>query len=479
MGSIRRRLLIGTSLASAVVLSLLGLGIYAAMRHALMRDFDNSLRTEARLVAGMVEQDGNKLSFEFQPQQMPDFLSDSRERFFEVWRDDGSALARSPSLGNHDLDHSTMGGSIGGTLLPDGHSGRAVVIAFVPDQEDQEDNQPGIKPHSVSIAVAGEPIDVQRTLALLAWLLMGLCAAAVVVMGIILLRVVGRGMQPIRTLAGEIGSLSEMELDRRLSSEIVPDELTPMVDKLNGLLIRLEQAFIREKSFTADVAHELRTPIAGLRSTLEVCRSRQREIPEYESAIDECRGITDRMEAMVESLLLLARSDAGQLPIDRREFDLGCAVTEGWNQFAYRAQRRGLKVALEIPTDCTAISDPDKLQIVLQNVFDNAVSYADEGGRIRIAIRSDGREQHIEIANTGSLIAAEETPRLFERFWRGDVARSDVGLHCGLGLSLSQRIMERLDCRISIQSVKGGEFIVRLKIPADQPPIGKNLSQNG
>jgi heavy metal sensor kinase len=472
--SLRGQLLIGTSLASIAILGLLGLGVYAAMRHALMKDFDASLKTDARLVAGMVQQDQDKLGFEFDPRQMPDFLSDSRERYFEIWRENDSVLARSPSLADRDLEKPAATTILTETALPDSHRGRAVVVSFAPTQEEQDDKKIRYAQQTVFIAVAAEPIEVRRTLRLLAWLLTILCGSAVVILGAILLRVVGRGLAPVTTLAGEIESLNETELGRRLPADAVPDELAPVVHKLNGLLTRLEQAFVREKSFTADVAHELRTPLAGLRSTLEVCRSRPRDSTAYEAALDDCRGITDRMEAMVQSLLLLARSDAGQMAIESQEVDLSRLVSEISGTFQYRAESRNVKMTLQAISPVIAATDPYKLQIVLQNLLDNAVSYVNQGGEIRISVARDARGPMIEIANTGSQISSEDAPRLFERFWRGDAARTDAGLHCGLGLSLSKRLIALLGGEISIQNTSGGEFVVRLQIPA-----AKKVMTNG
>jgi two-component system sensor histidine kinase QseC len=552
--SLRGRLLLGTSLAGIVVLGLLGISLYAAMRHALLADFDASLRTEARIVAGMVDQDGAKIGFEFDPRQTPDFVTKDRARFFEVWRDDGTVLARSPSLDKSDLPKTTLDNAttdkIGDADLPGGNVGRAVTVSYQPIQQEQDDNQPRIPTPIVTIVVAGEPLEAQHTLRTLAGLLALLCAAAVIVMAIIQFRVVGQSVRPIEKLATEIEALRENDLGRRFAVDEVPGELKPVLEKLNGLLARLEQAFAREKSFTADVAHELRTPIAGLRATLEVCRSRPREPAAYESALDDCRGITDRMEAMVQSLLLLARSEAGQVSVEKQPIDLCKLVRENWDQFQYRAERRGVKITLQLPDDCITASDAGKLQIVLQNIFDNAVSYVNDGGDLRISIRAGstaartngagaksngagakahgagakshgagakahgvgakahgaaaksngagakshdaGAKSHdagaksnstganvetdsvrpagdfaaeIEVANTGSEIDAADGAHVFERFWRGDAARTDAGLHCGLGLSLTRRLMTLLGGEISVQTTRGGEFVVKLTLP--------------
>jgi signal transduction histidine kinase len=291
------------------------------------------------------------------------------------------------------------------------------------------------------------------------------CATAIIVMGVVLLYVVGRCLRPVQLLAGDIGSLGETELSRRIRADAVPTELAPVVDKLNGFLGRLEQAFVREKAFTADVSHELRTPLAGLRSTLEVCRSRPREAAAYESALDDCRGITDRMEAMVQSLLLLARSDSGQIVVDRRPVDIGRLVSDCWGAYQYRAERQGVEVTMDLRPECIAATDPDTLRIVLNNLLDNAVSYVNEKGQLSIATRAEHSAAMIEIANSGSRIAAEDATRLFDRFWRGDAARTEAGLNCGLGLSISKRLVTLLGGEIQIRSAADGKFVVSLKLP--------------
>jgi two-component system, OmpR family, heavy metal sensor histidine kinase CusS len=292
----------------------------------------------------------------------------------------------------------------------------------------------------------------------------GLCAGAIVVSGAALVFVVGRAVRPVNRLAAEIESLRETDLARRLDLPDVPAELAPVVQRLNGLLGRLENAFGRERAFTADVAHELRTPLAGLVTTLEVCRSRPRDNPAYEAAIDKCRKMIDRMQAMVESLLLLARADGGQLAAVRKRVDLSQLLSECWADCQMRAEQRGLRIDWEVPSGCIVESDPDKLRIIFQNLFDNAVSYVDDGGMIRVVVDAEA----VEISNSGSKIGSEELPHLFERFWRGDQARTDTGVHCGLGLSLCRRLMELLGGQIGVNAVQGGSFVVRCTIPGTQ-----------
>jgi len=172
----------------------------------------------------------------------------------------------------------------------------------------------------------------------------------------------------------------------------------------------------------------------------------------------------DRMQAMVESLLLLARADGGQLAAVRKRVDLSLLLSECWADCQMRAEQRGLRIDWEVPAGCIVESDPDKLRIIFQNLFDNAVSYVDDGGTIRVVVDAEA----VEISNSGSKIGSEEQLHLFERFWRGDQARTDTGVHCGLGLSLCRRLMELLGGQIGVNAVQGGSFVVRCTIPGTQ-----------
>jgi two-component system sensor histidine kinase QseC len=470
MRSLKMRLLVSTCLTGLIVLSLLGVCVYVAMQHALFRDFDSGLRADSRRIANMIQQrDRGRLDLDFDYEQMPEFRSQKQPRFFQVWQDDGKVLEHSRTLGETDLPRPEPAtGTLPMLALPDGRVGRAMISEFEVER-DSRDERRGIPARRVSILVAAEPTEVIRTLRLLRWLLTSLCLGAIVILCIVLLSVVAGGVRPVSRLAADIDRLSETALSHRLRPNGVPSELRPVVDKLNGVLVRLEAAFDREKSFTADVAHELRTPLAGLRMTMEVCRSQPRETQAYEAAMDECLAITDRLEAMMESLLMLARTDGGQIKVERTDFNLCALVHETWRLVQHRAAEVNVTTEIAIPDECLVNSDPAKLRIVVQNLLDNALSYVNRGGNIRIAMQ---RREHgfvLEIANSGSAIASEDIPKLFERFWRGDASRTDTSNHSGLGLSLSKRLMALLGSEIRITSEKDGLFVVQLLVPTPFP----------
>jgi signal transduction histidine kinase len=314
------------------------------------------------------------------------------------------------------------------------------------------------------MVVARDAGMLHRQLEFLKWLLLGAAGATTGLALLVGNMVVRRGLHPLQSIAGEIAVINERSLDAHVGAESIPAEIMPIRDRLNSLLARLREAFERERRFSANVAHELRNPLAGMRSTLEVTLTRPREGPEYRQALSECLGIVDGMQAMVGNLLLLARMDADQIVFCMEEIALSDLADSSWQTFSAKATERELTFDNRTPKDLTLTSDRQSLAAVLSNLFDNAVEYADRGGRIWMQAQASDGAVEIVAANTGCRLSPDQTARVFDRFWRADPSRSDAGTHCGLGLSLVLRIAQAMGGSISA-AVEDGTFIVRLRLP--------------
>jgi two-component system sensor histidine kinase QseC len=273
-------------------------------------------------------------------------------------------------------------------------------------------------------------------------------------------------MSPLEKLARQIGRFSEDDLAARIDLDAPPLEIQPVVDRLNDLLRRLEDAFRRERAFSANVAHELRNPLAGLRLKMDVATSRTRQPPEYERAIDDCRRITAQMQTMVENLLALARIEAGQVQVRRESLLLDRLVRELWEPLEAEAAGRLLNVLWSREEEVPIVSDPSLLRVVLRNVLENAVAYADQGGTVRIEARSVDHQARLSVSNSGSRLSQDQAESVFQQFWRGDEARSQAGAHCGLGLSLVRKIAGVLGGTAVARCNKDGDFELVLSIPA-------------
>lgn len=473
MRSIRARLLAGTLVGSSALMSALGVGLYYSIRSVLDADFDETLTAKARALAALVEEEDGEIEAEFAEYPSSDFSRQSRPEYYLLRKAGGPVIACSPSLGVTGLGP-TAGGPdsvyVAETLLPDGRPGRLAVLPFDARSEGRRKSRVPLV-----LVLARDTLDLQHTLGRLRLLLLAIGGAGVTAMCGLMWAAVRAGLRPLRSVAGQIESLDAARLSQRLSPQGVPLELVPVINCLNDLLQRLQDAFTRERLFTADVAHDLRTPLAGLRSTLEVALRRERTAAEYLDAITESLAVTQDTQAMMDNLLALARAEAGQIPIERKPIDLEPLLRTAWTPFAERAGSRDLQVQWQVPPHCVAVTDPGQLGLVLRNLFDNAVTYANTGGDIRVDCATGGSPANVSsplafvqlrVTNTGSRLSIDDVEHVFERFWRGDKSRTDTGLHCGLGLSLSKRIIELLGGTI-LASVSNGEFTVCLRLPSD------------
>jgi two-component system heavy metal sensor histidine kinase CusS len=473
MRSLQARLLAGIIGGMALLLTIFSLLLYAMIARALVSQFDASLASIAQILATSVERDEDQIEMDLAVQQMPQLQNPGQPTYYELRRPDGTVVAKSPLLGARDLPRLDAAGKTRAfTALQDsdGSPLRAVGLTFVPRDADREGEQATAQPtsgESLTLAVARDVTDLQRQLRSLRWLLMaasGLVTGLSVLIGAL---IVGRGLRPLRLIAAEIAAVDVDHLAARIEAEHAPAEVVPIRDRLNDLLHRLEASFSRERQFNADVAHELRTPLAGIRSTIEVALTRTRDSAEYRAALSDCLEITTGMQSIIGNLLMLARLDARQITFRTEEIQLAEAVNNCWRTLADRAYERQIVFQNDIG-ETTCQLDREHLSMVVTNLLDNAIEYANERGHIRAAARQSRDYVEITISNTGCQMTPEQVPHVFEVFWRGDSARVGTGTHCGLGMALVQRLVRALGGRVTAELQQGGIFAVQLTFPT--PP---------
>jgi signal transduction histidine kinase len=455
----------------AILLGLFAAALYLAISRALVTSFDTVLVSTARTIAGSVECTDAGLRADIDETEMPEFRRADKPDYFEVWREDGPVLARSSSLkeGNLERFEGEPGAFVFRNVrLPDGRAGRVAGLRFAP-MADDEAVKPAATPDTV-LVVARETAALDAETDELRWLLVagtgGTLALALLVAAI----VVRQGLRPLDALAARIATIGPGEPAARVSMDRMPRELEPVVERLNDLLQRLAEAFERERTFTSDAAHELRTPLAGLRSTLEVALSRPRDSAEYREAMAECLAIVRRTDALVTSLLTLARLEGGQGPVLAESMALGEAVRDALQPLEDRIAARRLAVGSQIPEDLRVAADRATLGMVLTALLENATEYTNAGGRIEITATRADRWATLAIANTGCHLSDDEVSHVFERFWRADPSRTDTGAHCGLGLAIVRRAVWSLG-GTAAGSATGDVFTIRITLPA--PPGGR------
>jgi two-component system sensor histidine kinase QseC len=458
-GSLRFRLTATVVVVLAAVLAAFALVLHLVLGQALARQLDIQLGEIASAVAGMAEDDPAGPEFEYE--SLPAFERAVRPGYFEAWLDDGRVLARSPSLGARELPRlgtGWTGPAFVDLTLPDARPGRAVQLR---QPLRIEDAPPGAGPskRTVTVVVAQGTEEAQGTLARMSRWLWGLALFAFAAAAAATFVTVARGLGPTRAVAAQIERLAADDLDRPLATAGLPDEIEPVVRKLNELLARLAASFARERRFTADVSHELRTPLAALRTTLEVAASQERSAPAYRTAIREASALVTQTQSLVSNLLMLARLDARQLAVETREVGLRAFVDDCWRPFERQAADRQLTFSNQIGADTTVRSDPDQLRIVVGNLLANAATYT--AARGSIAVRQGGAGALLEVVDSGPRIPDELLPRIFDRFSRGDAARSG-GVHCGIGLALVRGVCEVLGLEASAENAPDGQVTFRI-----------------
>jgi signal transduction histidine kinase len=451
MKSLRTRLLAGMIGSFALLLIVFGLIMDASIEYMLVREFDFYLETLAKTLAAATRADEQGVSVKLVPEALPDIPMVEGELFSQYRADDGTVLAKSANLGAEDLPepNAEAGGSqVRPFVLRDGRGARVASVVFTVRPSTPPASGSGVAPTGdgtiLAVAVARDTTDLESHIRQIRRLLLTSGAVTMGVGGLAVVFVIRRSLRPLGQVAARIAALKEEDLSSRIPATGMPEEITPLVDRLNELLHRLEEAFDRERSLTADAAHELRTPIAGILTTAGVILSSERTPSDYREALEEIRGMARRMGSMVEKLLTLARFDSGRAPLTWEPIEFRQMVAQTWQAWAKEAELRGLTFDNEVPEDLACTSDRAALGIILSNLLENAVQYVNEGGSIRATARGVGGRTEMAVSNTGCMLTEDQVGRVFDRFWRADPSREDTNLHAGLGLPLVRRIAESL-----------------------------------
>ncbi len=300
------------------------------------------------------------------------------------------------------------------------------------------------------------------------YIIAGLTALATLAGGLVL---VGIGLAPLRRLSEAVSQVSPRDFRLPIpDGESLGVELDPIADRLRHTLDQLRRAFEREKQASADISHELRTPVASLLATLDVALRKPRPAEEYRRVLEDCRGIGRQMRVLVERLLALARIDAGSDRIRPCDVEVGELVGACAALVRPLAAERGLKLEVDCSPDVTWATDPDKLREVIVNLLHNAVQYNKPDGTIAVTARADGDVLDVCVSDTGVGIAPDKVGHIFERFYRADPSRSGNELHAGLGLSIVKGYVGMMGGTVSVESQTGRGSRFRVRLPAASLP---------
>jgi two-component system heavy metal sensor histidine kinase CusS len=278
------------------------------------------------------------------------------------------------------------------------------------------------------------------------WFWIGLVISALVSVGLGWL-VARSGMRPIRQVTMVAASMSAKSLKERIPLASVPKELQQMVSSFNAMLSRLDDAFVRLSNFSADIAHELRTPVSNLMIHTEVVLSRKRDIEDYEDNLYSNLDDLKRMSRMIDDMLFLAKSDNGLIPHENKPIDLLEVVEKLLEYYRLLADERGIN--LTVSGGGSVRGDVLMLHRAVSNLLSNALRYTPEGRTINVDIQQRNTSTFVVVENPGETIAPEHLEKLFDRFYRADPARREGSpSNAGLGLSITRSIVEAHEGKI-------------------------------
>lgn len=287
------------------------------------------------------------------------------------------------------------------------------------------------------------------------------------------------GVAPVHALARRAGAISASGLDERLPAEKVPLEVRELVDAFNITLQRLEDSFRRLSQFSADLAHDLRTPLGNIMGEAQVALSRPRTPKEYQAVLASNVEELERIQRMIDAMLFLARADNAQASLELQAFDAAAETDRVGEYYEGIAAEAG--VALRRSGALTLHADASLFRRALANLVANAIAHTPPGGEVMIglATRADGSAE-IAVSNPGAGIPADLLPRVFDRFFRLDGSRLDSARGSGLGLAIVKSIMELHGGRVEVQSVPGAITTFRLVFrppPATGPEGGSESAE--
>jgi len=471
--SIRNKLTLSIIVGMVVVLSMTTMLLYYLIAREAQTVFDTALLDKARAMISLTELDAEDgLEFDFTEGIMPEFEAEFNAQYYQVWELGIDPLLKSPSLAEQDLPRfeTKLGEHQFADLdLADGRSGRLIAINFLPRLELEDDEVAGGStdqqeipvPQPLTLVLARERETLDRMLLSIGLLISTIMLLVAMVCGIMVRRMVGSGLMPLSSLARQVANIDESKLDLRLSRTGVQSlELAPIEDQINHLLERLQAAFERERRFSSNVAHELRTPLAELRTLSEVGKMVPDDRGEILEFFNDVADISKQMETVVLTLLELARSDAGLLRSDPEDIVLHEYCDLVWQQSVAEISN-ARQMVNRIPGDLVINTDREKLGMILSNLFTNAVSYSPLDAEVRVEIEIQNNRVAIQVSNVTIDLVQEDIIHMKDRFWRKHKAHLAVG-HSGLGLALVEALARIMGLKVNLRLDDQRDFLVTI-----------------
>jgi two-component system, OmpR family, heavy metal sensor histidine kinase CusS len=283
----------------------------------------------------------------------------------------------------------------------------------------------------------------------------------VIASALIAITVTRRGIRPLGQMRRALERVQPAHLNERIDPGRWPSELRPLAASFDNMLGRLDDSFTRLSQFSADLAHELRTPIGNMLGEAQVALTRDRRPEQYRAVIESAAAECERLSGIIDNLLFLARSESAEQQVNCSVFNGRFAVAKIASFYEVSAEDARITITCEGEADVFA--DPLLFNRAVGNLVENSLRFTPQGGQIRLSLRQSDKGSEISVQDSGSGIAPEHLPRVFDRFYRGDASRSSAGT--GLGLALVKSIVDLHGGSVAVESAQGRGTTVTLSFP--------------
>jgi signal transduction histidine kinase len=446
--SIRKNLTLGLIyLGLGILFCLFLLNLYISSR--LAHEYDITLHAKVSALETMIKQHEAGVEFDFADEFMPEFSRERNPEYFQIWIGQ-EILERSKSLNNEDLPKISQLNNtfdLADIILPDHRKGR-MIQTTVFAQIVNRSLRGILKPVQVTLVFAKDREDLDQLLSYLKldFLLFGIVIILASVY--IVQQILMTSFKPLSVLTKQVKSINTETLNTRIQLAEPVNELLPLIKQFNLLLEEIEDSFHRERRYSSDLAHELRTPIAEIRSLAEVglrCIDDKALVQDFNHEIVDAAS---QMERVLHLLLELARHENNQININVEVVELHRLIHTIWKTMKDRADNKKIQLVVKCPREFYIKTGYDQLKLMLVNLLNNAVSYSASNSNVIFKVTRFDNTFSISINNQiNNNLQSSDLPLMFNRLWRKDVSRTS-NQNAGLGLTLVKAYAQQLQMKI-------------------------------
>ena len=464
---LRVRLTLWYGSALAMVLLVFSVVLYAIIARNLRDDVDQSLEETATTAVRSLEERGF-LPLLDEDELLSQFPELARiDKFFQIFSPSGTITIRSPNIKQHEVPLSRV-------ALEKTFNGQTVL------ESAKYPNEPQLRLISVPINYRGRLLyivqvgtSMESIEDTLHRFLIVLIVAVPVALAVSLAAgwfLAGRALRPVDAITLAAQRIAAGDLSQRLTMPTAADEIGRLAGTFNNMIGRLDASFRQIRQFTSDASHELRTPLTVMKGETELVLRRPRPVEDYHTVLESNLEEIDRMTRIVEELLFLSRADMGEVKMESKPVALEALVEDIHRQATLLGQDRHIDVVLGTIRPASVQGDELRLRELLLNLVENAVKYSYPNGKVEISLVTNGQQAIVSVTDQGIGIAPEDRPKIFNRFYRTDDARSHTKKGTGLGLAICAWIVEVHKGRINVDSKVGQGSAFTVTLPLATPP---------